>query len=571
MARTHCRLVFGAVVVALLAALAAAGRAQPAASAPEPTPYTAAEVWSTPADAFFRLVEHPQTGRCKGAAQLALIQKATEDDGAREYILQTAAQIAKNLDNSPLLRSACCHVLGGVGDERAIPVLALVLSDDRTPLMRIAAATSLGEFSGPSARTALQQALARETNPYARSWIERSLTRLSNAEHLTERWVSMSLVGDWMRVSNAGPEVRQVEFARYSPAVDEEQIVLGRWVTGCDSAGADVPVSIVRAEPDARGNVVQTLRLDRCPATSDTVVRVLSVVARHEKPAPHGPYPILSAEAYPAEVRPFLAASRTFPRDNAEVQAQATALLAQTHDALTVTRRLCALMATKRYSSVYDEEVHQSTAPVAALALRYGWSCCGSANCVVSVLRACGIPAEMTYVPRGAIHGIAQAYLSGYGWLRVESTSGVAKVPKPAYGAPRLFDLPAEWERIQNCWAWPYNACSPTGPYTFLAGDQACRQLRFTVKRGAGTGGVAKFTKPFSHDESGNDHVLLGSEPFAGAWLAWDDLAKASRAAVLDRTMGEFTAVSARAPTARQWIARGLTYQEPEQSATAPQ
>ena len=42
-------------------------------------------------------------------------------------------------------------------------------------------------------------------------------------------------------------------------------------------------------------------------------------------------------------------------------------------------------------------------------------------------------------------------------------------------------------------------------------------------------------------------------------------------AAILDGTMGEFTAVSAKVPIAKQWIARGLAYQEPEQPAAATQ
>jgi len=385
------------------------------------------------------------------------------------------------------------------------------------------------------------------------------------AEALTGNRVTFTLVKDFMRVANDGPELQNVQFDRYFPAVDSEQVVLARWLTARSDAGEVLPISVDRVTPDVQGNLVHTYRLGRFPANQQALVTVTTLVARRERPVPQGAFPIPAPEAYPAEVRPFLATTNMVARDHPEIRHQADQLLAKSHDAYEVAQALAQVMAAKPYLS---PEGADRSLPAAVFALRYGGSCCISAVCAAAVLRACGIPTQLTYCCGiGYIHGITQFYLKGCGWVRMDSTCGVGKLPlvqeEADLGLVRLYDMPIEMEAQWVAYAWPYQHNDLAGRYEFRAGGKPCAALHFAMapvtQEGAPEGRVEK---PFRHYECGSWNRVLGGEPLEGTWRSWDSLAEASRAEVLKGTVGGFPAVMALVPGAAPYVARGPEVKE---------
>lgn len=529
--------------------------------------YTAEEIAETPIGVFFLQLGRPQPGYRTNAAQVALVRRAvTGDPQTREEILQTAARYAEDRGRPVAARSAACYVLSGIEDERVVPFLAGLLGGDPAPTMRAVAASALGSIRLPEARSALEQAAVREPTDYVREWIGKALARLERAEaSLPQNQVRFFLVKDWMRIKNSGGALEEVTFQRYFPVVDQEQIVLGRWLSAQTDAGQPVEVSLAQVAPDSGGNLIHTYHIDSFPAQDEVVVTVTSMVARHDRPPPLGPYPIPAADEYPAEVEPYLQATAMVAVDHPEVVALATRLRAESDDAYEVATALCKHLHGLTYepSSPDWRKDQANGVPIAAVVLRYGHVCCPSADCAAAVLRACGIPTQLTYIPNGEVHGIVRLYLNGYGWYRIESTCGAAHVPKYGYGAPCLFNTPIKMESYSRAYLWPYLSSQESGPYEFRANGQVCPALRYTVTKEE-DGHVVYYPTPFRHVESGSGHVRLASEPFAGPWREWAILAEASRAAVMARAMGPFEAVVARVPQAAQYIQQGLDYKPPE-------
>ncbi len=365
--------------------------------------------------------------------------------------------------------------------------------------------------------------------------------RVNLAEALAGKCVTLVNVGDVIRLENTGPAVADLELDRYLPAVDSEQVVLGRWVRAQTAEGQALAVAIAAVTPDTQGNLIQTLRLPSVPEKCQLAVILSSLVARRERPAPAGSFPIPAATDYPPEVRPFLEAGVDILRDHPEIRAVASALLAQTHDAYQVALRLAAIMKAKPPGTTGWEQ----GLPVPINVLRHGGSCCMSAITAAAILRACGIPTQITYTcPPSYIHGIIRFYLPGDGWVRMDSTCGAGRLPliqsEEQLGWVRLYDMPRELEAVKGSWGWPYMHYDGHGGYPYRCGGRPCRAVR---------GGH------YENGVWGSGNEVLGSVANEGVWLAWDDLVSRSRAAVMARTIGEFTTVTDRAPGVARYVA----------------
>jgi len=483
-------------------------------------------------------------------------------------------------------RFAAAAGLGWTESRKAVPALLRAVRD-ADPRVRAGAAMSLWMCSGDLALVRRVLTHLAHNDPYEvqdpetgevvypiRRGAAAALAQLPReAVDLTEalrgKRVVLVLVKDFLRMKNTGPALRDVEFERYYPAVDAQQIVVARWVSAQSDAGESIPVSVANVAPDVQGNLIHTWRLSRFPEKQQVLVTVTSLVARRERPAPEGQFPIPAPMGYPPEVRPFLSSTAMVASDHPEIRKQAEEILAQTRDAYQVARRLASIMKAKSYKQIKRRE---PGLPTAVSVLRYGGSCCGSAVCAAAVLRACGIPTQLTYAPAGYVHGIVRFYLNGYGWVRMDATCSVGKLPlvqtEEDLGLVRLFDMPIEMEAIWHAYGWPYHTSRADGAYKFRSEGRVCSAVRFAYKGEPGPDGVAGgVAEPFPHLESGSWNKVLGSQPFEGPWRSWEALAQASRAAVLERTMGEFDAVTAKVPSLASLItfARDFGKHEPDQ------
>jgi hypothetical protein len=162
--------------------------------------------------------------------------------------------------------------------------------------------------------------------------------RVDVQKALAGKIVTLVNVGDIIRLQNTGPALAEVEFERYFPVVDAEQIVLGRWLAAYSQDRTPLPVSVTSVREDSLGNPIQTLKLSKVPANQSVVIIGNSLVARRERPMPQGKFSILPAEKYPAEVRAFLGPTATIQSELPEVRAIAEGLLAKSHDTLDVAR-----------------------------------------------------------------------------------------------------------------------------------------------------------------------------------------------------------------------------------------
>ncbi|MEN6302741.1 MAG: transglutaminase-like domain-containing protein, partial [Armatimonadia bacterium] len=180
--------------------------------------------------------------------------------------------------------------------------------------------------------------------------------------------------------------------------------------------------------------------------------------------------------------------------------------------------------------------------PMAVNVLKHGGSCCVSAMTAVTILRACGIPAQITYTSFSSyIHGITQFYLNGYGWLRIETTCSHAKVPlterEQDLGLVRIYDLTLEGEAA-SMWAWPYMHFGEKGEYPYRSGGQECKALK-----------VGRYVPGILSTGA----EVLGGVPNAGGWAAWDDLVRLSREAVRAKTVGEFGTLTGLLPETKPY------------------
>jgi transglutaminase-like putative cysteine protease len=384
--------------------------------------------------------------------------------------------------------------------------------------------------------------------------------------------VAVVLVKDFLRLENSGETLEEVEFPRYSPAIDEEQVVLGRWVEGRTDDGDPIPVSIARVDEDPAANLLPTFRVARLPARTGVVVTVSTLVLRRERPPPRGSFPILAADCYPEAVRPYLRSTPCVNAVHPEIRGLVVALRARTDDAYELAGILADLMRRKSYLPTDDPDWDL---PTSVFILRHGGSCCASAVSAAAILRAAGIPAQITYCPAGYVHGIVRFWLRGHGWCRMDSTCSVGRVPlvkqREHRGLVRLYDMPIEMETQEGGYGWPYQHNTvESADYRFRAKGEVVRTVRFAAhdlaearreKRVAG-----RVSEPFSHLEPGSWSKLLSIEPWELGDLRWTKLVETSRPIAKTTSTGVFGKVLERLGTRarRGWLeellARARTY-----------
>jgi hypothetical protein len=500
-------------------------------------------------------------------------------NGAAEPVVQEIINLFESPASSPRIRFVAAVALSYTKSPLAVPPL-LRHAGDSDNQTRLGVAMALGYFRDDTGEIRKVLTQLAETDPWnyqdpktgtviyaVRENARMGLARLAKAptptqpaptyekppdginppmiartglvdlqQALAGKVVTLVNVGDVIRLRNTGPALQQVEFDRYFPVVDAEQVVLGRWMAAYAEDRTPLPVAVTAVREDSLGNLIQTLRLARVPANQTLVIVANSLVARRERPLPQGAFPVLPADQYPPEVRPFLAATPTIQRDLPEIRAIADELLSKSHDTLDVARGMAAILHAKPgIGKGYD-----SSQPMAVNVLNHGGLCCVSAITAVAILRACGIPAQVTYTcTTSYIHGITRLYLSGYGWLRIETTCGSAKVPyterEADLGFVRLYDLTMEGEAA-SMWGWPYMHFDEQGRHPYRCNGQPC----LAVKIGRYVVGIL-----------GSGSEVLGGLPNEGVWTAWDDLVKLSREAVRTRTMGEYTTLLTLVPGAQ--------------------
>jgi len=377
--------------------------------------------------------------------------------------------------------------------------------------------------------------------------------------------VALVAVKDFMRLENSGDAIESLQFPRYFPIIDDEQFVLGRWVGAQTDEGKRVAISIAKVEPDGHGNLIHTYEISRFPAETGVVVTVTSLVLRRERAAPDGKFPIPPASEYPEEVRPFLRSTANIVVDHPDIRNKAREIRAKTDDAWEIAVAVAALMRENTYKQRGRPDPRL---PTSARVLKHGGSCCGSAVCASALLRACGIPARITYCPAGYVHGIVRFYLNGYGWCRMDATCGVGKLPLVQKindrGLVRLYDMPIEMEKINYAYAWPYEHNTIDDRYRFYSEGKAIARVRFAARDEAEArreGRVSgRVSEPFAHLEPGSWNTVLVIEPWEIDDRAWAELTAASREAVLTDETGVFPTVRRLLAThvGRAWIQQQL-------------
>jgi len=506
------------------------------------------------------------------------VREAADDTTAQAYphMLEVASRygeaaiepLCRLLDDrteTPHVRWRAAGALGRIGAPAALPALLRASRDDE-PYVRWLCAEALGRCGAGSAQARERLAAMAASDPawradaktgervhYVRDAARDALEQFErdaplDAETLA-RTVAVVAVKDFLRLETTGPAVERVSFPRYFPAVDDDQVVLGRWVSARTDDGDPIPVVVLEVEPDPAGNLIHTFRVERVPADTGVVVTVTSVVLRRERPPPQGPCPIPKPTAYPAAVRPFLRSTPCVVVDHPRIRAVAAEIRAATDDAYEVAAAIAARQRANTYAQRADRD---PGLPTSVAVLEYGGSCCGSAVAAAALFRACGIPAQITYLPAGYIHGIVQFYVAGYGWCRMDATSGVGRLPlvvkRGDRGLVRLYDMPIEMEELPHAYAWPFQHNTVTGDYEFHVGDRAVPSVRFAARdeaearrEGRVSGHVAE---PFPHLEPGSWHELVDVEDWSFRDTAWKRLVTASRRAVRARDVGWFEEVA---------------------------
>jgi transglutaminase-like putative cysteine protease len=485
---------------------------------------------------------------------------------AARYGEDAVGPLCRLLDDqneSTTVRWAAAGTLGQVGSTKALPCL-LKHSRDEAPWVRWFCAEALGFCGGGSAAAQRRLAKMAETDPawrpheendsgewYVRDTARVALERLEKAAAPLREGVAVVAVKDFMRLENSGDEIENLEFPRYFPVIDSEQIVLGRWVTARTDDGKPVPIAIARVTPGPSGNLLHTWRLKRLPARTGVVVTVTSLALRRERPAPEGRFRIPALDKYPSDVVPFLRSTPSIAADHPEIRAAATKILAKTRDAYEVAATIAEMMKVKSYTPRGNPGL---SLPAAVLTLRYGGSCCRSAVTAAAILRACGIPAQITYCPAGYIHGIVRFYLDGYGWCRMDATCGTGRLPlvteRDHRGLIRLYDMPIEMEQRPNTWGWPFEHNTVDGDYEFRSGGKVVRSVRFRARDEAQANRELRpsgeVTEPFHHLEPGSWHLLLAVEPWEIKDRTWAALVVESVDATRIGRIGEYTEVLGR-------------------------
>jgi RNA polymerase sigma factor (sigma-70 family) len=123
---------------------------------------------------FERMGKEKQLGYKPYWAMNMLIQKANENVATRDEIIQKAGETLNDPRQNMDKRWPCAYILSSIGDKRVIPVLVLALKD-KDFIIRGAAATALGAFDDPAARSALETALLNEKLPTELEVIQKAL------------------------------------------------------------------------------------------------------------------------------------------------------------------------------------------------------------------------------------------------------------------------------------------------------------------------------------------------------------------------------------------------------------
>jgi hypothetical protein len=523
--------------------------------------YTDEQIRQTPYTTFFDRLGRPEPGYDIMAARMALGQQYRAADAATKATMwDMAFAITDDVGYHFPARVQACYLLLSFDGAAATPLFNRLLYGDPSIGMRAVAAACLGGVGSPEANRVLTVASAEEKDPYVLEQINNALKLIVRREAGSpQKNVKFWLVRDWIRIRNSGPALTDVDFDRYFPIVDEEQIVLGRWVALQNEAPpvqAGAPgVKLTAVLPDDHHNLIHTYRLAQVPSRRDTVVEVISIVARHAKPPLTGPRPIPAT--YPPEVAPYLAATPAVAADDPMVLEKAKEIRAKTSDAFEVAQEICALLKALPYTPGLKQGMS-----VPAFVLTYGGVCCPSADTAVALFRACGVPAQLTYCPLGEFHGITQAYFDGYGWYRIESTCSGANVSPTGWEVPCVFNTPISMEKTPTCYLWPYFSSDMKGLYSFKSQGQPAPALHMAVAY-APDRQIQEFPEPFKHLESGSAAIPLGTVPYDGPWTGWDNLRKLSIKAILDLQLGEFTTVTEQLPGVAEYIDKGLDYKEP--------
>ena len=411
----------------------------------------------------------------------------------------------------------------------------------------------LASFAHPWAAPALAQAPAQPPQ----------ISEVDFAGVMAGERASLVLVKDFIRLENTGPLLGEIQFDRYSPVIDPEQIVLGRWLTARTTGGTQIPADLASVAPDPANNLILTIRLRPLPPRQVVTVTITSLVARRETPPPSAPFAIPAPEEYPPEVRAYLAGTAMVVTNHPEIRKAAEELRAACNgDAL----KLAAEIARRAKDRPYlPEPGADMTLPTSVLVLRHGGSCCASAVSAAALLRACGIPAHITYCPAGYIHGITRFYLHGQGggWFRMDATSGTGNYPlmKEAadLGLVRIYDTPIQMEKIHYAYAWPFQHNDVTGEYRFRSDGKPCPQVRMFA---GDPSSLPWVMEPFPHLEPGSFNAVLGTEKLPGPWLQWPDLVAASRAGAQRTTLGPFP-VADRLPEVKPYLNAASTWAMP--------
>jgi hypothetical protein len=352
-----------------------------------------------------------------------------------------------------------------------------------------------------------------------------------------------------MRIANSGGAIKNLQFPRYFPVIDGEQVALARWIMARSDEGGKIDIRIENVKADPGGNLIHRYQIDTFPARTGVTVTITSLILRRERPVPEGKYPVLARKDYPKEIQPFLRPSSMTVVDHELIDAVAEDLLGKTHDAYEIAAALAAIM---RSNSYRQKPGMDGLLPLSARVLKYGGSCCGSAVAAAAVLRACGIPTQITYCPAGYIHGIIRFYLEGYGWCRMDATCGVGRLPlvqaKQHRGLVRLFDMPIEMESIENAYAWPYQHNTQHGKYMFLSGGRTLSTVRFAARDEAEARKAGRITgrvkDPFPHLEPGSWNTILDIWEWDPTDAQWAGLETASHDAVVAKEIGPLNAVT---------------------------
>src|SRR5205814_2206369 len=119
--------------------------------------YSPERVRNADIDYFFQhLGREPEPGFHQFAAMWALIDRATSGTQAdKDAIIRKAAEHLDDQNTTDAARWHACYVLSGTGDPRVIPILARVLSGDKSVTERGVAACALGKFPQAEAHQAL--------------------------------------------------------------------------------------------------------------------------------------------------------------------------------------------------------------------------------------------------------------------------------------------------------------------------------------------------------------------------------------------------------------------------------